>query len=108
MIGDDDGLKAARRGDRESFAGLVEPHAASLRSFIGRMVGNRDDTDELSQEALARALEGIGSFRGESSFKTWLFAIPDMAMGAAQMRHIPARRAACAGTFRASSALACF
>ena len=36
------------------------------------MVGSRDDAAELAQDALVRAIRGIGSYDGRSAFSTWL------------------------------------
>lgn len=43
--------------------------------YFLRVVGDRDLAADLAQDTLVRALENIGRFRGESSFRTWLMAI---------------------------------
>jgi RNA polymerase sigma-70 factor (ECF subfamily) len=63
------------QADRSEFEQWVEPLRRPLRSYIYRMVTHPEDTDELLQASLLRAFERLGSFRGESSFKTWLFSI---------------------------------
>ncbi len=50
-------------------------HERGLFAYMYRMCGNRDDAEELAQAAFVRAWGGISGFRGESSFKTWLFRI---------------------------------
>ncbi len=50
-------------------------HSAGLFGFIYRMVGNRDDAEELVQAAWVKAWQGIKGFKGKSEFRTWLFRI---------------------------------
>lgn len=46
-----------------------------LSSFIYRLAANKQDTEDLLQETFIKVSEKIDSFRGESTFKTWVFAI---------------------------------
>jgi RNA polymerase sigma-70 factor (ECF subfamily) len=68
-------IHAAQAGDARAFEQLVAPHAGKLRALTCRLVGNPADAADLSQETLVRAFERVTSFRGESSFGTWLLAI---------------------------------
>jgi len=65
----------SQRGDRQAFERLVEPLRKPLFAFILRMVAHRQDAEDLMQDVLVRALDGIGAFQGEARFKSWLFAI---------------------------------
>lgn len=71
----DDELAAARAGDRRAFEKLVRPLIPRLQSFAYRMVANADDAAELVQDALFKAHQKLGTFRGEAEFSTWLFSI---------------------------------
>lgn len=68
-------LSLAQKGDRSAFDELIEPHRQSLFSYIYRMVTQREDAEDLLQEALIRVLTALPKFRGEAKFKTWLFGI---------------------------------
>lgn len=46
-----------------------------LRSYILRMTAHQQDTEDILQETWIRAAENLHTFRGESSLKTWIFAI---------------------------------
>ena len=61
--------------DHAAFDALVRPALPALESFVRRMVGDAEETRDLVQDTLLRAYEASDGFRGDSSFKTWLFAI---------------------------------
>jgi RNA polymerase sigma-70 factor (ECF subfamily) len=65
----------ARAGDREATEALVSPWRKPLYGYIYRMVTRREDAEDLLQETLMRAIEQIARFRGDASFKSWLFGI---------------------------------
>lgn len=71
----EDLLAAAVAGDRSAFDELAGPVLGPLRSFILRMVAHVDDAEELTQDVLVKAHQGLGAFRADASFKTWLFSI---------------------------------
>lgn len=62
--------------DRQAFAHLVERHQSGLRRSLRRFV--RQDhalADDLAQECFLLAYRQLETFRGDSSFRTWLFRI---------------------------------
>ena len=46
-----------------------------LQSYLFRLSGNRQDAEDLAQETFLRAKNKIETFKGSSTFKTWIFAI---------------------------------
>lgn len=73
---DDQSLIAeARSGSHAAFERLTTQLRPALRSFIYRMVTHPEDADDLVQDTLLRAHRGLSGFRGQSSFRTWLFTI---------------------------------
>lgn len=68
-------VSRAQEGDQESYKLLVEPHLEGLLRSIYRIVGKEEDAQDILQETLVRAFLSIGNFKGNSSFKTWLFRI---------------------------------
>ncbi|TAE47844.1 MAG: RNA polymerase sigma factor [Bacteroidetes bacterium] len=46
-----------------------------LRSYILRMTASRDDADDIVQETYLKAASRLDTFQGNSSLKTWIFAI---------------------------------
>lgn len=65
----------AQRGDAAAFGLLVERHQDALFNSVSRMVSQRQDAEDLAQEAFVKAFRGIGQFEGRSSFFTWLYSI---------------------------------
>ena len=63
-----------KAGDDRAATALVERHAAALARFAVAS-GERSEVDELVQDTFVRAFNSLGGFRGESSFRTWLFTI---------------------------------
>jgi RNA polymerase sigma-70 factor (ECF subfamily) len=76
-LGDPDGALVARAqtGDREAFEQLVRRHADHLYEIVRGFGLASDAAQEVTQEAFLRAWRGIGSFRGDARFFTWLYRI---------------------------------
>lgn len=68
-------LVAARRGDINAFYALYSAFRDELRSYLYRLVADRDDADDLAQDTFVRAFDRLGSFEGRASLKTWVFTI---------------------------------
>lgn len=52
-----------------------EEFRGQLRSYILRMTTSTEDTDDIVQETYIKAFNKLDSFKGDSSLKTWVFAI---------------------------------
>ena len=66
---------AYRAGDEGAAAELVRRHAPALGRFLYGSGALPDDIDDLAQEAFFRAFRKLEGWRGEASFRSWLFAI---------------------------------
>ena len=67
-------IAEAAAGKTAAFEKLTAPLADSLYSIIAGIAGQTDAEDVL-QETLLNAYKGMGGFRGESSFSTWMTRI---------------------------------
>src|SRR4051812_6668059 len=63
-----------KAGDQRAATEIVTRHAAALARFAASS-GARGDIEELVQDTFVRAFASLDGFRGDSSFRTWLFSI---------------------------------
>ncbi len=68
-------IAAARRGDRGAFGILVERYRDRLHRAAMGLTRGSADAEDLAQEAFIRAFGGLGRFRGDCAFYTWLFGV---------------------------------
>jgi len=64
-----------KKGDAKALDELYRRHREAAYGIAYRLVGNREDALEVVQEAFIHVMRGIQTFRGQSSFRTWLYRI---------------------------------
>ena len=62
-------------GSRQAMDEIASRYHGKLLDFACRRLGDREASADIAQCALVRAFESAGSFRLQSSFRTWLYAI---------------------------------
>ena len=62
-------------GDTAAFTTLVDRHAAACTRFATRMLGSREDAEDVTQETFLRAYRSLGRYEERQAFRTWLFQI---------------------------------
>jgi RNA polymerase sigma-70 factor, ECF subfamily len=62
-------------GNRAAFGELVRKYQARLLNALFHVIGNREEAEDVAQEALMQALLKLDSFRQQSTFYTWLYRI---------------------------------
>ena len=65
----------AQRGDLSAFDALVLRHQQEVFAVALRMLGDRDEAQDVAQDAFVRAYRSIGGFRLEAKLSTWLVSI---------------------------------
>lgn len=68
-------IALAKCGDSEAYTKLYQRHAKRVFHKILRMTGNREDAEDVLQEATIKALIHLKGFEGRSTFSTWLTQI---------------------------------
>lgn len=63
------------KGDSDSFAPLVDKYKQLAFSLALKVTRNREDAEEVAQDAFIKAYRSLETFKGGSSFKTWFFRI---------------------------------
>ena len=66
-------LERVRKGDESGFEEIVREHTGKLIGLAWRLVGTREDAEELAQEAFLRLHRSLPGFRGDSLIGTWLY-----------------------------------
>jgi RNA polymerase sigma-70 factor (ECF subfamily) len=86
---DEELVQAFQAGDEAAFGVLVERHMKPTYALAYRLTGSHHDADDLAQEAFIRAHRGLGGFRGEARFATWLARIVINLSRNPRRRHLP-------------------
>lgn len=68
-------VRRAQNRETEAFARLVEAHERFVYNLALRATGLPQDAEDVAQEAFLKAWIGLPHFRGQSSFRTWLYRI---------------------------------
>ena len=63
------------QGDTAAFSQLLRRHDDKMRGVLWRLVGSRDEMDDILQDAYLKAWRGLGNFRGDAAFSSWLYRI---------------------------------
>lgn len=68
-------VRRAAKGDLEAYDELVRRYQERIYATIYHMTSNHEDANDLAQEAFIKAYQALKSFKGGSSFYTWLYRI---------------------------------
>ena len=72
---DADLVARAQQGEEAAFTSLFEAHKRAVYSVCLRMTHSSADAEDLAQEAFLQVIRKIATFRGESTFSTWLHRV---------------------------------
>jgi RNA polymerase sigma-70 factor (ECF subfamily) len=64
-----------RAGSEEAFAWLIARYHQPIYSLVARMVQDRTEAADLTQEVFVKVFRGVGNFHGESTLRTWVYRI---------------------------------
>jgi RNA polymerase sigma factor (sigma-70 family) len=68
-------VKQAQEGDLGAYDTLVRRYQERVYATLYHMTSNHEDANDLTQEAFIKAFKAIKSFKGDSSFFTWVYRI---------------------------------
>ena len=72
---DEELVASSLAGDRSAFDLLVLRWDRKIQGAIYRLIGSEEDARDLCQEAFLKAYRGLGAFKGEARFSSWLYQI---------------------------------
>ena len=68
-------IKQVLKGNTNGFAVLVDNHKKKVFNLALRILGNREDAEEVAQDAFVKAFHSLSKFRGDGPFAGWLLRI---------------------------------
>jgi RNA polymerase sigma factor (sigma-70 family) len=68
-------IERAQKGDRAAMERVLADASTLIYRLAVRMLGDPADAQDASQEILMRVASGLGSFRGDSAFRTWVYRV---------------------------------
>jgi RNA polymerase sigma-70 factor, ECF subfamily len=68
-------VRRARKGDLGAYGELVQRYQERIYATIYHMTSNHEDANDLAQEAFIKGFQALKSFKGGSSFYTWVYRI---------------------------------
>jgi RNA polymerase sigma-70 factor (ECF subfamily) len=68
-------LARAQAGDEDAFAQLIEPYQRELQVYCYRFLGSAADAEDVLQDTLLSAWQGLAGFEGRASVRTWLYRV---------------------------------
>ena len=68
-------VKLAKEGDQQAFTRLYNEHHPKILKMLDRWTKDKGEAEDITQEAFLKAFTKIGSFKGDSTFYTWLWRI---------------------------------
>jgi RNA polymerase sigma-70 factor (ECF subfamily) len=68
-------VKRAQRGDLEAYDELIQRYQQRIYATVYNMTSNHEDANDLAQDSFIKAYQALKSFKGGSSFYTWLYRI---------------------------------
>jgi len=74
-LSDEDLYRRYANGEEEAFEVLLQRHGDAVHGYLFRYFGDRDLAADLAQEVFLRLVSAAREFRGDSSFRTFLFRI---------------------------------
>ncbi len=68
-------VRRLKQGDERAFQELVHTYQDRIFGLVYRMIGNRQEAEDIAQEVFISVHRGIANYRGEGRFYTWLYRI---------------------------------
>lgn len=68
-------INKAKKGDITAFEALIEDHQKRVYNIALRILNNSEDAYDAAQEVFIKVYKSIASFKGDSSFSTWIYRI---------------------------------
>lgn len=74
-VSDSELVARAQAGELDAFEALTSRYEQRVYSLALRMLRHEQDAEDVTQQTFLSALEGLGGFRGDAAFSTWLLRV---------------------------------
>src|SRR6202789_740311 len=74
-VSEGDLVQQARNGDLSAYDELVRRYQERIYATVYHMTSNHEDANDLVQDTFVKAYRALKSFKGDSSFYTWIYRI---------------------------------
>ena len=68
-------IRRLQQRDERAFAEVVRLYQHKVFNVVFRMVGSREEAEDVAQEVFVTVFKSIDTFRGDAKFSTWLYRI---------------------------------
>jgi RNA polymerase sigma-70 factor (ECF subfamily) len=68
-------LKALKDGENEAYSLLVDRFEHPVFNLVSRLIDDASEAADVTQDVFLKVFRSVGSFRGQSSLKTWIYRI---------------------------------
>ena len=68
-------IRRLKDRDERAFSELIDEHGNRVFNLCFRMLGNREEAEDLAQEVFITVFKSVDSFRGDSKLSTWIYRI---------------------------------
>lgn len=68
-------VELAKEGDQAAFAELYQRYVGPVHDFLVRMMRNRAEAEDVTQDTFIRAMQALGNLHHGASFRAWIFTI---------------------------------
>jgi len=68
-------VERLQRHDERAFNELVEAYSPRVYRLVARMLGRREDAEDMAQEVFVQVFKAIGQFRGDAKLGTWIYRV---------------------------------
>lgn len=68
-------IRRILEGETALYEHFLHQYGQQVFALVSRIVGNREDAEELTQDVFLKAFRHLSSFKAESSFSTWVYSI---------------------------------
>jgi len=70
-----DYIRQVKAGDFKAFSHIVSDYQQMVFTIVSKIVNNREDAEDITQEIFIKVFKSLNSFKEESEFSTWLYRI---------------------------------